>query len=375
MKTIILKENLKEGLGAVGRIAQKNLSLPILNSVLLSCEKNFICLKATDLEMGMKWWILSKVEKEGKVACSLKVLQSLIDSLPAEKLSLKAEEKKLLLEADGFRAQINGLDAEEFPIIPEPEGEISFVIKNSRFIEGLSQVVEMTAVSLIKPEISGVHFNLSGNQFKMVATDSFRLAEKTIFLDKKPEKEASFILPQRACREIINAFGEREEDLRFYLSPNQIVLESLMEETPHPRVQFFTRLIEGEYPNYQEIIPKEFRFKAFLQKNEFLQRLKAVSLFSNKINEVKIKINSEKQEIELEGQNPEVGQSSSVFSARIEGEKEAMEVSFNWRFLIDGLNQIKDKEFVLALSKDEGPAVMKPKEESGYLYLLMPLRI
>jgi DNA polymerase-3 subunit beta len=100
-----------------------------------------------------------------------------------------------------------------------------------------------------------------------------------------------------------------------------------------------------------------------------------VSLFSNKINEVKIKINSEKQEIELEGQNPEVGQSSSVFSARIEGEKEAMEVSFNWRFLVDGLNQIKDKEFVLALSKDEGPAVMKPKEESGYLYLLMPLRI
>ncbi|MBI4359452.1 MAG: DNA polymerase III subunit beta, partial [Candidatus Nealsonbacteria bacterium] len=372
----ILKENLREGLGIVGRIAQKNLSLPILNSVLLSCEKSFLCLKATDLEMGMKWWVLSKVEKEGKIACSLRVLQSLIDSLPSEKLSLKTEEKRLLLEADGFQAQINGLDAEEFPIIPEPEDKISFVIKNSRFIEGLSQVVEMAATSLVKPEISGVHFNFKENRLKMVATDSFRLAEKTILLDNQLEKEASFILPQRACREIINAFGGKEEDLRFYLSPNQVIIESLMMETPHPRIQFFTRLIEGEYPNYQEIIPKEFRFKVFLQKGEFLQRLKTVSLFSNKINEIKIKIRPTKQEMEIEGQNPEVGRSNSVFSAQIEGEKEAAEISFNWRFLVDGLNQIRDKEFVFALSKNEGPAVLKSKEEAAdYLYLLMPLRI
>ena len=148
-----------------------------------------------------------------------------------------------------------------------------------------------------------------------------------------------------------------------------------MEETPHPRVQFFTRLIEGEYPNYQEIIPKEFRLRVFLQKNEFLQQLKTVSLFSNKINEVKVRVRPDKQEIELEGQNPEVGQSSSVFGARIEGEKSTMEVSFNWRFLVDGLNQIKDKDFILALSKDEGPAVMRPSVASDYLYLLMPLRI
>ncbi len=373
MKVAILKENLREGLAAVARIAQKNLSLPILNSVLISCEKNFTCLKATDLEMGIKWWTLSNTEKEGEIACPLRVFQGLIDSLSVEKLSLKTEEKKILLEAENFSAQINGLDAEEFPIIPEPDVKISFNIQASHLAQGLAQVADMTAVSSVQPEISGVCFNFSGSQLKMAATDSFRLAEKTITLSEEMKGEISFILPQKACREIINLFSEREGDVKIYLSSNQILLEMLMSETPHPKIQFFSRLIEGEYPNYQEIIPQKFDFKASLQKNTFLQHLKTVSLFSNKINEVKMKIKQESQKIELEGQNSDIGQSTSSLSAEIEGSGN-MEVSFNWRFLIDGLNQIKNKDFVFTINKDEGPAVLRPKGDSSYLYLLMPLR-
>ncbi|MDP3093835.1 MAG: DNA polymerase III subunit beta [bacterium] len=374
MKTTILRENLREGLNAVGRIAQKNLSLPILNSVLISCEKSFTCLKATDLEMGIKWWILSKVEKEGKIACPLRILQGLVDNLSAEKIVLKAEEKRILLEAEEFQAQINGLDAEEFPIIPEPDSKETFSLKAPEFVEGLSRVVEMAAVSLIKPEISGVYFQFLDSNLKMVATDSFRLAEKTLSLGEKMSKEISFILPQKACREIINIFEDRGGDLKFYLSSNQILLEMLMEETSHPKIQFFSRLIEGGYPDYREIIPTEFRFRALVKKDVFLQRLKAVSLFSNKINEIKIRVKPEKQEIEIEGQNPEVGQSTSALAVKIE-KGEEMEVSFNWRFLVDGLNQIREKDFIFALSKDEDPAVLRPEQDSSYLYLLMPLRV
>jgi len=374
MKVAILKENLKEGLAAISRIAQRNLSLPILNSVLISCEKNFTCLKATDLEMGIKWWTLSNTEKEGEIACPLKVFQGLIDGLSVEKLSLKTEEKKILLEAENFTAQINGLDAEEFPIIPEPEVKISFNIQASVLAQGLAQVTDMTAVSSVQPEISGVYFNFSGKQLKMAATDSFRLAEKTITLSEEIKEGISFILPQKACREIIYLFSEQEREIKIYLSSNQILLEMLMSETPHPKIQFFSRLIEGEYPNYQEIIPQKFDFKASLQKNTFLQHLKTVSLFSNKINEVKMKIKQDGQKIELEGQNSDIGQSITSLSAEIEGEG-SMEVSFNWRFLIDGLNQIKNKDFVFTINKDEGPAVLRPKGDSSYLYLLMPLRI
>ena len=373
MKVAILKENLKEGLAAVARIAQKNLSLPILNSVLISCEKNFTCLKATDLEMGIKWWTLSNTEKEGEIACPLKVFQGLIDGLSIEKLSLKTEEKKILLEAENFIARINGLDAEEFPIVPEPEVKIGFNVQASLLAQGLAQVTDMTATSSVQPEISGVYFNFSGRQLKMAATDSFRLAEKTITLPEEMKGEVSFILPQKACREIINLFSEREKDIKIYLSPNQILLEMLMSETPHPKIQFFSRLIEGEYPNYQEIIPQKFDFKASLQKNTFLQHLKTVSLFSNKINEIKMRIKQESQKIELEGQNSDIGQSASSLSAEIEGSGN-MEVSFNWRFLIDGLNQIKNKDFIFTINKEEGPAVLRPKGDSSYLYLLMPLR-
>lgn len=374
MKAIFLKENLKEGLAAVSRIAPRNLSLPILSSVLVSAEKNFICLKATDLEMGIKWWVLSKIEKEGEIACPLRVFQGLVDGLASEKLSLKVTDRKISLEAESFNAQINGLDAAEFPIIPEPEIKTSLTIKSFLLSQGLSQVVDMTATSSVQPEISGVYFNFSGNRLRIAATDSFRLAEKTIILAEKAKEEISFILPQKACKEIVNLFSERDENIKISLSPNQVSIELSMAETAHPKIQFFSRLIEGEYPNYREIIPQKFDFKALISRNIFLQHLKTASLFSNKINEVKIKIDQNDQRIEMEGQNSEVGQSSSFLTAAIEGKGGAVEISFNWRFLLDGLNQIKSKDFILSISKEEGPAILRPAEDSSYLYLLMPLR-
>ncbi|MDP2930081.1 MAG: DNA polymerase III subunit beta [bacterium] len=374
MKTTILKEVLREGLGIVGRISQKNLSLPILSSVLMTGEKNFICFKATDLEIGVKIWILSKVEKEGAIACPIRVLQGLIESLSSEKISLESEDKKLLIEAGNFRSQINCVDADDFPIIPEIEAKTDFTIEASQLIEGLSRVVDVASTSSVKPEIAGVYFKFNGNNLKMVATDSFRLAEKTIILDKSINQEISFILPQRACREIINIFAASSGDLKFYLASNQILIEEMMKEASHPKTHFFCRLVEGDYPDYQGIIPQSFRLKANLQKNDFFQQLKTVSLFSNKINEVKIAAKQGKQELELESQNPEVGKSTSVVPAKVESEQ-SVEVSFNWRFLADGLNQIKSKDLVFSLSENDGPAVLQSKEDPGFLYLLMPLRV
>ncbi len=372
MKTTILKNILREGIAIVGRVAQKNLSLPILSSVLLSGEKNFICLKATDLDIGIKWWVLSKVEREGKVACSLRVLQGLIDSLAAEKITLKGEDKKLLIEADDFKGQINCMDADEFPIIPDIEAKTNFTISAPMVIEGLSQVVDTASTSLVKPEIAGVYFRFSGNCLKLAATDSFRLSEKTLYLEKKIEEDFSFILPQRVCREVINIFSQEQGELKFYLSNNQVLIELMMAETEHPKIHVFARLIEGGYPDYQGLIPQEFRLKAILSKSDFLQKIKTVSLFSNKINEIKIK--SAKQGLEIQGQNPEVGESETFLTGQIEGQVDA-EISFNWRFLVDGLNQIKEKDIVFCLSKEDGPVVIRPKDNENFLYLLMPLKI
>lgn len=141
----------------------------------------------------------------------------------------------------------------------------------------------------------------------MASTDSFRLGEKKIFI-KSPslKKEFSFILPQKTAREIINIFGEKEGDMRIYFSPNQVMFEYLMPETDHPQIQLMSRLIEGEYPNYQDIIPKQSTTQFKVNKGEFLNQIKTASLFSSKVNEIKLKINSDKKKIDVCSQSQDL---------------------------------------------------------------------
>jgi DNA polymerase-3 subunit beta len=145
-----------------------------------------------------------------------------------------------------------------------------------------------------------------------------------------------------------------------------------MEETKHPQIQLTSRLIEGEYPNYQEIIPKKYATQIVLQKNEFLNQVKSASLFSGKISEVKIKTNSKKNEIGVFSQNAEIGEYQSSVPAKIKGQD--AEISFNYRFLADGLANIKSSEVVLELNGDSGPGVLKPVGDPTYVYVVMPIK-
>jgi DNA polymerase-3 subunit beta len=216
----------------------------------------------------------------------------------------------------------------------------------------------------------------------MTATDSFRLGERKLFLESSPKEEAalsskeySFILPQKAAKEIINIFGEKQGQIKVYLSPNQVMFECLLVETPHPQIQLLSRLIEGDYPNYQEIIPKKFETQIILGKNEFLNQIKIASLFSGRISEVKFKVDPKNQKLQIFSQNPELGEYKSLLSGKIKGEP--FEASFNHRFLIDGLLNIKSSEVIFELNKKTdgkiGPGVLKPVGDETYIYVVMPM--
>ncbi|MEA3293031.1 MAG: DNA polymerase III subunit beta, partial [Patescibacteria group bacterium] len=187
-------------------------------------------------------------------------------------------------------------------------------------------------------------------------------------------KEYSFILPQKTVREIINIFSEKEGKIRLYFSPNQVMFESLLSglETSHPQIQLISRLIEGEYPDYQEIIPKKYETQIILPKDEFLNQIKSVSLFSQKTNEIKVKVNPNINGLELFSQNPEIGETKSLIKGKINGEP--IEVSFNYKFLIDGLSQIKSSEIIFELTKNDGPAIIKPVGDLNYIYIIMPVK-
>ncbi|MDP2967329.1 MAG: DNA polymerase III subunit beta, partial [bacterium] len=261
MKITILKDKLKEGINIIEKISAKLISLPILNNVLISTEKNFLNLTTTDLEVGVKWWSLIKTEREGKVAVPSKILSSFINFLPNKLVNLELEGFNLKIKCENYETTIKGVNPEDFPIIPRVSDEEKIEVQIKSFCKSLSSVVDIASLSSTKPEISGVYFIFQKNLITMAATDSFRLGEKKIYLDSplnNISKDYSLILPQKAAKEIINIFGEKEGVLTIYFSPNQILFETSLSEVSHPQIQLTSRLIEGDYPNYQEIIPKRY---------------------------------------------------------------------------------------------------------------------
>lgn len=372
MKVEILKENLKQGLGIMERSAGKNLSLPILNNVLLSAEDSFLNLTSTDLEMVVKLWILSKVVQRGSAVMPTKVTFSFISSLPNEKVTIETKSNNLYIESKNFKTQIQGFSPEEFPIIPKFKEIESLTIQNKNFYQGLSQVVAIASSSQNKPEIAGIFFSFSKNKLTIAATDSFRLAEKKLTLEGAAKKEYSCILPQKTAKDLVSILEGKEGILTISLSENQVLFEFPMEDIKHPQLQVTSRLIEGQYPNYQDIIPSEFKTKMMVKKDEFLNQIKMASLFSNRNNEIKILVNPEKQNIEIFSQNPTIGENKSSLEAKVEGV--AIEVSFNCKFLIDGVQNIKSSEILFNISKEDGPSVLKPVGDESYLYVVMPIK-
>ena len=359
---------------SVERVSSKSLTLPILNNILIKTEKNFLNLSATDLEIGINWWILGKIEKEGNITIPSHLFFSFINLLPNKNVGLEVKNNNLLIKCENYKTQINGLSAEEFPIIPKITQGESININNTSFCKNLNQVADIAIPSTTRPEISGVYFLFQKNLITIASTDSFRLAEKKIFLKTNSSliKDYSLIIPQKTVKEIVNIFGDKQGEIKIYFSPNQIMFEYPMAETPHPQVQVISRLIEGDYPNYQEIIPKKYTTQIILKKDDFLNQIKAASLFSGKINEVKIKVDVQGKKIDIFSQSPDIGEHQSSVSAKIKGDP--MVISFNHRFLLDGLLSIKNPEIILELNGDSGPGVLRPSGDDDYIYVVMPIK-
>lgn len=372
MKLIILKEKLKEGINIVERVSQKSLTLPILQNTLFKTDKNFLKLSTTNLESGINWQGLAKIEKEGQICIPTKFISNLLNFLPDKPITLELRDFILSLKCENYTTKIKGINPEEFPIIPQnKEGDV-ININSIKFCKALGQIVNIPSPSTSRPEISGVLFIIQKDLIKIVATDSFRLAEKKIFSKNKLSKDYSLILPQSAIKEIIGIFSEKEGDLKIYLSSNQILFEYKTEGVVQPQIQFTSRLIEGEYPNYEEIIPKKYETNIQFRKKDFLNQIKTASLFSGKVNEVKLNIGADKGKIEVLSQSPDLGEYKGFLKGIIKGK--SLSISFNHRFLIDGISEIKGEELNFQLTDEGGPAALKPLIDKDYLYIIMPIK-
>jgi len=368
----LLTNNLKEGIKIVEKGLTKSPVLPVLENIFLKTEDNFLVLKTTNLEIGLIHWILSKNEEKGEICLPSNIFANLIDSIKDEIITLKKEKSNLLIKGKNFEAKIITQETKDFPIIPLPKKtEETLEIKGSLFCNALSQVVQIPSYSSTRPELSGVLLNFQKDKIEIVGTDSFRLAKKTILKENRLLNDYQFIIPQKTAREIINIFS-KEEKIIFYLSSENLFLESFFQDIDHSKTLLVSRLIEGEFPDYKDIIPQKFQTKIFLKSEEFLSQIKSANIFTGRENEISFNIKGKEKKMEILTKNDKLGEYKSFINCQIEGSD--LKITFNSKFLIDGILNINQPELVFQLTNDEGPAVLKPKESDDYLYILMPVK-
>lgn len=370
-----MKDLLKEGVSIAERIAAKNPSLPILSNILVVAENNTVQVSATDLEVGVHFTFLAKNDKEGSVVVQPRTLSQFVASLEEPQATLRTEGKQLEVHAGSFRALLKTQDPEDFPIIPSPKGDEPVVEIGAKTLgEGLQTVLGFVGITQARPEISGVFFLFSQKTLRLASTDSFRLAEKTIPTKTQVQGTSSFILPAKGARELVNALGEREGKVKIFFSPTQAsFFYSLEGQAKEPQVQFVSRLIEGEYPKYQDVIPATLTTRALVSRNELISHLRASSVFSGRMNDVHLVVDPQKQKLEIKSQSQDLGENASTLTGKIEGAKR--EMVFNWRFFLEGLGQMKSEKVDFGIAGEEGPALLRPAPEEDYLYVLMPIKL
>lgn len=372
MKITCLQENLKKALNITERIIGRNLTLPILNNLLLSVENSSkLKISSTNLEIGINSWVNGKIEEKGDITVPARLINDFINNLPNKKIELKAKDNQLELKCEQFKGVIKGLSADEFPIIPKIKGQSIIEVKGNNFKNALSQVVEMAAISEIRPEISGICLNFNKDLIKLAATDSFRLAEKSIEIkvnqeEKKKVNNEYIIIPQRTVQEIIRILGEDDVDIKMILSNNQVLFDL-------DYCQIISRLIEGQYPDYQQIIPKNFSTQVVVNRRDLINNIRIASLFSSKINDVKVSINPKRSIIEISSKDIDLGENKSKIEAKVDGK--AVDIIFNHRYLLDGLNNILSDKVVLGLNSSSNPVVVRPVGDSSYTYVIMPIKL
>lgn len=365
MKFSCIQENLKKGINIVEKIIGQGVTtLPILNNILLDAQKGQIKLASTNLEIGVNTWIVGKIEKPGNITIPVKLFSNFINNLPNKIINIEGQNNIIKIKCENFKANIKGLNSNDFPIIPQIKEDVFEEIQNEDLKNGLSQIINCVAISESRPEISGVFVNFIKSDIKIVATDSFRLAEK-IIKPRKKIKEKQIILPSKTAQEIIRILGEtQQKNVKVKIGTSQILFD--LDE-----IQLISRLIEGQYPDYKQIIPQSFNTEIIINKQELQNSVKIASLFTGKVNDIKVTVNPKK--IEISALESDVGENKSQLNAETKGEP--VESLFNYRYFLDGLNNIQSEKIFLGFNGPTNPVLLRAPNNFNYFYIVMPIKM
>lgn len=374
MHVICTQKNLNQGIGIVEKIVGRNTTLPILSNILLKTEKGGIKLSSTNLEVGINCWIRARIKEEGGITVPARAISNFINNLPRENLTLKATKDKLDVSCKEFQAEIKGIEEKDFPLIPKIKQRPTLTLKTQDLKFACGQVVPAAALTESRPEIAGVLFDILPSGFTLVATDTYRLARKVVKEENPTKQGFSVIVPSMTVQEFIRIFSELKQDLNLTLDENQILFSCESPTQPVVAVHLLSRLIEGKYPDYEEIIPEDFETELEFSRAELIDKIKVISPFSSKVNDIKLEMENEEL-VKISTISPELGASTATIRIKALKTPNLDEITFNYRYLLDGLENIPTEKVILCLNTKNSPAALRPEGKDDYLYLIMPIKV
>lgn len=357
-------EQFASAVSVTARFAERRPNLPVLASILIVAESGRLILRATNLECGVEITVPAKIIERGIVAISASILAGFVSNARGKNISGSVVGELFKIETDRVSANIKTIPHEDFPILPKVSAERSFTEKSNDFARAIRNVVYCASTSAVKPELQSILLYGDGGKLTAVATDSFRLAEKTVPL-RAGGTVPQLLLPARNAAELMRILdGAGSSEVGLYYNDNQL-------STQVGNIYYTSRLIDGSFPNYRQILPKSFSTEAVILREDFSAALKSLAVFSDKFSQISLTIAPEKKAILLTSRNPDIGEQTSTVHATISGG--GLTMSFNSRYLADSLQAISG-DSVRIHANGAGKAILiRDAVDESFLYLAMPM--
>lgn len=383
MKLICTQENFKRAIFNSERVVSKQTTLPILVNILIEADKKGLLFSATNLEMGVVVRIGARVEKEGKITLPAKLLSNFVNNLPpGENIEIEGNEQVFKIKSGSSKASIKGLPAADFPLIPQKKSEAQLQIEGKELAAMIKKVISAVAFNETRQELTGVNVIFGEKELFFAATDSFRLAEYRLPISSKDisadpyrallDKKENIIIPASTLLELGRIITEEDKAVKIAIEEGQIFFEV-------NGTTLVSRLINGKYPDYKHIMPKEFKTRVVGEKGIIQGALKMASIFaSGKTGEIRLKTDPGKGEASIEAKSVEVGENISELKLDTTGDSQ--DVVFNARYLLDGINTIETAQVAILINSSTTPVALKEIDEKtgevlgDYVYIVMPIK-
>lgn len=363
MKLQVTQENLNKALSTVARVASTRGTLPVLANVLIKTVNNRLSIAATNLDIAITQYLGAKVEEEGAITVPARLMQDFVGSLPSGVIDLRLDEYRLHISTDQYNSVINGVTADEFPVMPAIAEGRTWAIQGSLLKKALSQVIMAASSDEARPVLTGVFLHTVDSKLYMAATDSYRLAEKELMdYDGEP---IEMLVPVSAMQDLARIVSDFEGDVSVTSDEQQVLFQV-------GDIELVTRLIEGRYPDYRRLIPESFSTSATLKRADLMNVTKVSSLFAREsAGSITINIDEEAGELSIKSVASQLGENTAKASAEVVG---SGSITLNSRYLMDALHALSGEDVAFSFNGKLEPTVIRDPASNDYTHIVMPLK-